>query len=60
MNCEYRVAEKDGFGTEWVTACGHRLYKEVPEEVGICFAPKPTEGGAIYCRWCGKLIDCKE
>lgn len=57
--CTYEEAQRTGYYTDWKTACGEDVRCDVPEEVGICFAPKPNEHGK-YCHFCGKLIVLKE
>lgn len=59
-SCAYRKTSSDGYGTNWRTACGHRVRCEAPIEVGMSFAPLPNADGAIYCPYCGKLIELKE
>lgn len=60
MNCIYRKVAQDGYGADWVTACGHGLRMEAPIEVGFSFPPKPTDNGHQFCGFCGKPIELNE
>lgn len=51
--CYWTVTSTDGYGVDYITACGHRTRMVAPIEVGMCFTPKPTDGGVRYCKWCG-------
>lgn len=54
--CTYTKVKSDGFGTTWKTNCGKRIYCEAPEEVGMSFAPLPTDDDCKFCTYCGKEI----
>lgn len=57
--CKYIRRAVDAHGTNWKTSCGREVRCEVPEEVGICFAPLPNESGD-FCHFCGKKIETNQ
>lgn len=38
------------------TSCGKKERYDAPIEVGMCFAPEPTDDGRKFCTYCGKRI----
>lgn len=58
-HCVYTQTGIDGYGTNWVTACGRFVRVEAPIEVGFCPAPMPNEDGK-FCHYCGLEIELKE
>lgn len=60
MYCTYTKKTSDGYYTTWKTECGNKFRVVAPDDIGICFAPLPTEGGKLYCPYCGKKVAYKE
>lgn len=55
-DCTYKETNSDGYYTTYKTTCGKSVSYEVPEEVGMCFAPLPTDNGNKYCSYCGGVL----
>lgn len=54
--CNYRLVKTDGYSDVYSTDCGKTVRYEAPIEVGISFAPSPTDGGSKFCTYCGGKI----
>ena len=60
VSCIYTRTDMNGYYDTWKTSCGKNIRIDAPEEVGMSFAPLPTDGGGIYCTYCGKKIMLKK
>lgn len=56
VSCIYTLTDSNGYYDTWKTSCGKSIRINAPEEIGMSFAPLPTDDGARFCTYCGKPI----